>query len=201
MPNPLDHLVYAVPDLAAGVAEFSRRTGAAPMAGGRHVGRGTANYLVGLGGGSYLEIIGPDAESDVPPALFGLDQPAPARLVTWAVRVSDIDAAIVDARAAGYDPGDAASLSRQAGDTLLQWRLTAAAGLRPFLIDWGSSKHPSASAPAEVSLLDFVVLAADPAAVRADLAALDSSVPVESASADGLRARLSTPAGVVTLGS
>lgn len=44
----LDHLVYVVPDLDAGVARFAEATGVQPVYGGAHVGLGTANYLVGL---------------------------------------------------------------------------------------------------------------------------------------------------------
>ncbi len=199
MPNPVDHLVYAVPDLMAGVAEFARQSEIEPVPGGRHLGQGTANYLVGLGHGRYLEIIGPDPDSDVPPSLFGLDIERPARLVTWAVRTTAIDRAVASARALGYDPGAATDLSRQAGTTLLRWRLTAAAGIRPFLIDWGSSPHPSTSGLPAVELLEFTVSADDPRSVRAQLAALESTVPVEQADRDGLRARLGTPAGPITL--
>jgi len=56
----LDHLVFAAPDLAAAVAQFTELTGVAPVPGGRHPGGGTANYLVGFGGAyrdGYLEIV------------------------------------------------------------------------------------------------------------------------------------------------
>ena len=42
----IDHLVYAVPDLAAAVADIEERTGVAPVPGGAHVGRGTYNALL-----------------------------------------------------------------------------------------------------------------------------------------------------------
>jgi hypothetical protein len=63
LPARLDHLVLATPDLAATVADFTERTGIAPVAGGAHVGLGTRNYLVSLGGSRYLEIIGPTRSS------------------------------------------------------------------------------------------------------------------------------------------
>jgi hypothetical protein len=50
IPAHLDHLVLATPDLAATVAHFTERTGVEPAPGGAHVGLGTRNHLVSLGG-------------------------------------------------------------------------------------------------------------------------------------------------------
>ena len=66
----IDHLVYAVPDLAAGVAEVEERFGVRARAGGRHIGLGTHN-----GARTYLEIIAPDPGQPEPsmPRPFGVD--------------------------------------------------------------------------------------------------------------------------------
>ncbi|MEV4081897.1 VOC family protein, partial [Nonomuraea fuscirosea] len=90
----LDHLVYATPDLDATAAELERLLGVRPAEGGRHPGFGTRNRLVGLGGRSYLEIVGPDPEQEDPagPRPFGIDGLRAAGLAGWALAVEDIDA-------------------------------------------------------------------------------------------------------------
>jgi hypothetical protein len=201
----LDHLVLAVPDLLAGVAEFAARTGVTPVAGGSHPG-GTANYLVGLGPTAYLEIIGPDpAEPGARPRAFGLESLAEPRLAAWAVRPGDIDASVRQAREHGYDPGDVQPLSRRTpAGTLLEWRLTTRddpAAIRPvpFLIDWGATGHPAASGLPQLGLASFTAVGPDPGALRRDLAALGVVLDVEEGPETALLAVLDTPLGPVTL--
>ncbi|MEU5725494.1 VOC family protein [Micromonospora sp. NPDC047738] len=202
----LDHLVYAVPDLAAGVAQFTARTGISPVPGGRHP-SGTANYLVGFGPTSYLEIIGPDPDADPaePPRSFGLDRLTEPRLVTWAVHPDDLDKTVTEARERGYDPGEIHPLSRRRPDgVLLSWRLTrqaapAADGLVPFLIDWTGTEHPARAALPQLRLTSFTATHPDPPAVQRDLAALSVTLEVTAGPENGLRALLDTPRGPVTL--
>ena len=81
----IDHLVYATPDLAAAVADIEERFGVAPTPGGAHVGLGTFNALLGLGGRTYLEIVGPDPAQPEPvnPRPFGIDDLTEPSLVAW----------------------------------------------------------------------------------------------------------------------
>ncbi|MFD8546954.1 VOC family protein [Streptomyces sp. NPDC059649] len=185
-PAVLDHLVLATPDLAATVAEVAALTGVRPVPGGSHPGRGTRNHLLGLGGGAYVEVIGPDPEQPAPdrPRWFGIDALTGPRLVTWAVRVTGIAARVAAARACGHDPGEAVAMSRRTPDGgRLTWRLTppgAGDRLAPFLLDWGATPHPSAGLP----VLPLVALRAvhpDPAAARATWAALGARWPGELA--------------------
>ncbi|MCT9075480.1 VOC family protein [Streptomyces fulvoviolaceus] len=205
IPARLDHLVLATPDLAATVADFARRTGVTPAPGGVHLGLGTRNYLVSLGGTGYLEIIGPDPEQPTPtgPRPFSVDALSTARTVTWAISPPDLDAAVATARARGYDPGDIHPMTRRRPDgTLLEWRLTDGdtqhpSGLVPFLIDWGSALHPSASGLPVTPLLSLSATAPDPDEIRALLATLDTELPLGEGPV-GLSFTVDTPRGPVT---
>lgn len=156
----IDHIVYATPDLDVTVAVLRDRTGVALSEGGRHLGAGTRNYLADLGAGAYLEVIGPDPDQPLPagPRPFGLDEIVHPALVAWALRVTDIDAAIATARAGGWDPGAATAMSRQRPDGfVLEWRLTWWTPPHPFLIDWGTTPHPSQTAATGLTLVALTV--------------------------------------------
>jgi hypothetical protein len=203
----LDHLVLAAPDLAAAVGWFAERTGVEPAPGGSHVGLGTANHLVDLGNGGYLEIIGPDLAQPAPaePRPFGIDALTEPRLVTWAVRTEDIDALVAEARDGGYDPGEPRPMSRRTADgELLEWRLTPtrfeyADALVPFLIDWGETPHPTTRALPRLALREFAAVHPDPASVRPALAALRVDLHIDIGEAADLRAAVEGAAGTVRL--
>ncbi|MFJ9249865.1 VOC family protein [Streptomyces sp. NPDC101776] len=207
IPVRLDHLVLATPELAATVADFTERTGIAPVAGGAHVGLGTRNYLVSLGGSRYLEIIGPDPEQPAPsgPRPFGIEGLATARTVTWAISPPDLDAAVAAARARGYDPGPVRAMSRRRPDgTLLEWRLTDGAtahpsGLVPFLIDWSSSPHPTTSGLPVAPLLELTATAPVPDEIRPLLSAVGAELALAEGPV-GLSFTVNTPRGAVTFG-
>ena len=107
----VDHLVYAVPDLAAAVDRIASEWGVHPAIGGKHP-SGTHNALLALGPHTYLEIIAPDPEqADARGRSFGLDDPpAQPRLVTWAVATDDLDQTVEQARARGQGSGEGAAL-------------------------------------------------------------------------------------------
>jgi hypothetical protein len=196
-----DHLVLATDDLRKSVAEFAAATGVEPVEGGRHVGRGTRNYLVGFGAAAYLEIIGPDVERPVAGAMpFGIEGLTGSRLVTWAVRTGDLESAVAKVRELGAI--EAMSRMTPAGE-LLSWRLTSAEpapydGVVPFLIDWGSSRHPAESGLPSVELVDFGATHPRADEVNAVLEALDVGLTVVVGE-PGLQATVAGPGGSYSL--
>lgn len=206
VPALLDHLVLATPDLAATVAEFARRTGVTPAPGGVHPGLGTRNHLVGLGGRSYLEILGPDPEQPEPagPRPFGVDGLTGPRTLTWAISPPDLDTAIVVARARGHDPGPVHPMSRRTPEgTVLGWRLTPGhvhpSGLVPFLIDWGDCRHPATAGLPVTPLLAVSASVPEPEEVRGALAALHTGLAIVTGPT-ALSFTVDTPNGPVTFG-
>jgi len=203
----IDHLVYGVDDLRGGVEELTQRLGVRAARGGRHLGRGTHNALLALGGDSYLEIIAvdPDQPEAVGQVSFALDRLRLPRLVGWAARVTDIEDAAQRARDRGYDPGPVQAMSRRRPDgVLLEWHLTRNPPDPgripvPFLIDWGASPHPTQASPAGVTLVDLRAEHPSPDDLRRILGALSVDLAVDEAGEAALVATLDTPKGRIVL--
>ena len=201
----LDHLVYATPDLAGTVDRIRDEWGVTPTPGGSHDGLGTANALLAIGNGAYLEIIGPDPSQPdhVGPRPFGVDDVTEPRLITWAAAVPDLDLWLAWCTARKLDPGPAFTMQRTtpAGD-VLHWRLTLPPGdgdgVVPFLIEWPGATPATTAAPG-VELVGFELSHPD-LAVAGQLQEYALPYPV-TRSAASLRAVLLTPASMVTLES
>jgi hypothetical protein len=199
----IDHLVYAVPDLARAIDDLEARFGVRAAVGGQHPGRGTHNALLALGGRRYLEIVARDPAQPGPSRSrwFGVDGPDLPRLVTWVLATDDLEGFAARAAAGGVALGPFADGSRSRADgTTLRWRFTdpttiVAGGVVPFLIDWGTSAHPSETATTGVTLRALRAEHPEPDRVRAWLAALGADVDVERGPAPALVASFDTPRG------
>jgi len=210
-PAQLDHLVLAATTLADGIDYVAETTGATPQPGGRHVAMGTHNALLRLGERVYLEIIAIDPDGAAPPRprWFDLDDIAlqselteRPQLVAWVARTADIE------RSAAACPIPLGPITpMQRGD--YRWRITIpddgrrpGRGIVPTLIQWDVLTHPADRLPASpVSIAQVAAAHADPAHVRAALAALGLADVVQ-VTFDGnarLAAMLRTPRGLVTL--
>lgn len=207
--SQLDHLVYAAADLDEAVAQFEAVSGIRPAEGGRHIGRGTRNYLIALGPRSYLEIIGPDRQNPIPAGAgmpFGVDEISKGVLLTWAVHPADIAGAARVCAEHGADLGEPLGMRRMTPAGLeLQWQIASTvplpfSGVTPFLIDWGNSIHPATDPDlAAASLLRLTATHPDPAGALAVLDALGMTMPITKGPA-GLQALLRTPRGFISLG-
>ncbi len=188
----IDHLVYATPDLARGVSEIEALTGVRASVGGQHLGWGTHNCLAALGINIYLEIIAPDPAQPPPPRPrpFGIDGLLRSRLVTWSARCDSLERVVHTAAQNGVLLGEILSGSRI--------RLPED-GLVPFLIDWGSSPHPAASAATGLSLVELRAEHSNPRSLTRSLGALGVYLPVIQASQNALVATIDSPKGRVEL--
>jgi hypothetical protein len=201
----VDHLVVAVPDLEAGIADLEARLGLRAALGGRHEGRGTRNALIALSATAYLEIVAPDPEQPAIPRWFEVDRVDAPRLVTWAAKEADLEGVSCRAVESGFTLGPILAGSRRRRDgTVLAWRFTdpsilVADGLVPFFIDWGASPHPASTAPRGPELVALRGEHPDPAWVTRALEAVGLVLPVARGSRPALIAGLRTAQGVVEL--
>jgi len=201
----VDHLVYAVPDLDAAVADLERRLGVRAAPGGQHPGRGTRNALIALGPESYLEILAPDPAQPAPAGgrWFGVDPATPARLAGWAAKGSDLSRLADSATRRGVPLGPVTAGSRQRPDGVtLRWTLTDPGvapdvSLVPFFIDWADSAHPAVTAPRGPVLVTLRAEHPRPDLAREPLAALGIDLPVDAGARPALVATLRTVSGVV----
>ena len=201
----IDHLVYATPDLDLGIDKIERLLGVRATLGGQHPGAGTRNALVSLGLGTYLEIVGPDRTQPEPeqPRWFRIDEIDAPRLVTWAARVDAIEQRSSEVRRLGL--GDIVAGSRRRGDgVLLSWHYTnprtiVGDGIIPFLIDWGTTPHPSESAAQGASLITLRAEHPQPEPIRDVARRLGLSLQIDRGSQPALVATIASLRGEVEL--
>jgi hypothetical protein len=147
MPGLIDHLVVSADRLSAASALVETTLGAAMSPGGAHAAMGTHNRLLSLGPDDYVEALAVDPDAPAPSRArwFGLDhREGPARLAGWALRVPDLDAALIEAP---DEIGDPIEVAR--GD--YRWRISLPeSGILPFdgvfpaLIEWLGPLPPAA---------------------------------------------------------
>jgi hypothetical protein len=202
----LDHILWAAPDLGAGERIIENLTGVVPARGGVHPGLGTRNSLLALGSGIYFEIISPDPAQDLKDNRGGriADLPRPG-IMTFAIRSDDLDTLSATARREGVSLQGPVAMSRDRLDGVrLDWTILYLEDSRfgeaiPFVIDWGTSPHPSESVPTGCQLRSFAVLHPEADQLGRLYGALDIPVPVKRGAYPGFVAELMTPNGDVVL--
>ena len=203
----VDHLVYATPDVNAGIDTLERLLGVRATVGGQHPGLGTRNALIALGPSSYIEIIGPDPDQPAPkgPRRFGIDDLKAPTLLTWVAKGSQLERLAADAKLHGVNLGEVQSGSRKRPDgVVLSWRYTdprvvVANRIVPYFIDWGTSPHPAITAAKGASLLGLRAEHPDVRRVQSMLDRLGLDLPLQRGPAPALIATISGPKGRVEL--
>jgi len=199
----IDHFMYGVPDLDAGLEWASRTFGVRATPGGSHPGLGTCNALLSLGD-TYLEILAPDPRQSLAGTLGGrLAALDTGGLVTWAARGDLLF--IRDAlKAQGIDAAGPVPTSRRTPDGgLLEWELLfprrhAFGPLLPFFIDWKACAHPSTTSPVAGALAGFTLTSPQADALGRVLAQVTSGVRIEEGNT-GLRVEIDGRRGAVAL--
>ena len=215
----IDHLVIAAASLAQGVAWCEATLGVTPLPGGQHPLMGTHNRLLKIATplfpDAYLEIIAIDPAAPPPGRArwFGLGDAAlqaslakhGPRLIHAVARSTVLHVHRRGLIAAGYQPGEPVSASRETPVGLLSWQILlrddgalACGGALPTLIQWQGA-HPAARMPESgVTLAALTLRGLPPAACEVlhlrDVALLPAGIPA-------LTATLNTARGSVTLTS
>jgi len=203
----VDHLVYATPDLDLGVSTIEKLFGIRATPGGQHPGLGTRNALVALGSSTYLEIIGPDPAQPKPagPRRFGIDELKEPRLIGWVAKGTALETLVARARLRGVQIGDVMSGSRKRPDgVVLSWRYTDPAvvlehRLIPYVIDWGASPHPAATAAQGARLIALRAEHPEPSRVEKMLRDLGLDLPVARGPQAALVATIESSKGRVEI--
>jgi len=205
--SSVDHLLFAAPDLHAGIELIEEQLGIRASTGGRHIGLGTRNALIALGPTSYLEIIAPDPDQTTyrKPRIFGIDDLKAPRLVAWVSKGDDLEHLASKDLSEGLRLGEVLSGSRMNPDgEKLTWRFTdpftiIAEGTVPFFINWGQSLHPASQAAPGAALAGLRAEHPEPEHVREILEQLDLKLPIIKGPEAALIATIKCPKGVVEL--
>lgn len=210
----LDHLVIAAESLEQGAKYIRNILGVEMQVGGQHPQQGTHNLLLKLDHDRYLEVIAIDPSAPKPkrPRWFDLDSPSMQaklqdrpRLITWAARTNDIQAAV---RKCTVEIGQVRQMSR--GE--LNWQITIPQGgslpfdgLAPALIEWDTEQHPANSLPeSSCQLVALEGYYNQPERIQTALALLSLEKEImihvaQNISEIGLKAKLATPSGIIIL--
>ena len=202
----IDHIILGTNDLQKGIAELERLTGVRAVFGGAHLGRGTQNALIALGGEHYLEILAPNPEdSGSSESVEGLQALTALTPIGWAARTHDMTALERDLRSRGVEIGEIRPGARNLPDgSRLAWKTLgfppSASSLLPFFIEWDrAGAHPSSTSPVGCRLTGFALENPAPDTLRESLRAAGLPVEVREVKESRIRVALTCPQGKVEL--
>jgi len=204
----IDHIVFCVHDLEAGVSMLEEKLGVKFSPGGRHLKEGTKNILLNLGDGCYLEVLAVDEENtDIPaPRWMGIDLLSHPQITRWALKTTEPqkDSAIVQAYNSemGVIKGGQRITSSGAK---LEWDLvmplsTPEIEVIPFMTDWSKSDvHPTLSLPDICKVLDLTLTHPEPETVQPYLDQLVEGIDIKKGPSPAINITIQSPNGIVEL--
>ena len=177
----IDHVIYGVSDLPAGMSRFAERYGLRAVEGGRHPQLGTCNAIVPLADRQYIELMAvadPTSTHPVARGLAALTATAD-RLVAVCVEPEDLDGV-----AARLGLGIVAGERQKPTGEVIRWRMAGvekalAPPRMPFFVDWlGGSPGADPGINAEFGGIAWVSLGGKAAPVEYWLGENASTVPL-----------------------
>jgi len=209
MSTPIDHLIFATPDLQEGIEYLEALLGVSVVTGGSHPGLGTCNALLALGPECYLEIMGPDAtqtefQGSRP---FGIDTLECGQLVGWVARREGLGQFVQGLKSKGVELGDVIPFSRETPEgELLEWDMSyltgvsaAAMSVLPLFIDWGETPHPALRCAEGAQLINLEIEYPQASKIVSIVDALELDVSVREGSRTAVKALIKCPCGEVEL--
>jgi len=203
--GPVDHVVLGVPDLDAGIEHLAERTGvrARPASAYTAASSGTRSSGVRLGGERFLEIYGPNPGYDGPAdPMHGVLTALPGpQLLTWMVRVADLDATARALADEGWPVQRFQDIARTDAASYRNGHIASELfnPSVPFLIEWRDRLDMDERMPAGCELLELWVTSPDPDRTRAIHELLGISVRIEAGAEAAASLALRTPTGTVVL--
>lgn len=205
MSRDVDHIVWACPELDAGIAELEALTGVRAQPGGRHPGLGTHNALLHLGNRSYLEIVAPDPLQQGGRWSRSLEKLAGPCLLHWVIQRPNLRDYTEGLKGLVGGDNEVVRVSRRHPRLgMLEWDLLmlpkhAYGCLVPFLIDWGGSPHPTALLEHRCTLESVRITSPELADVMKIAAWLGMDADFAGGDEPKLEFRIDTPKGEITL--
>ena len=207
MSTPIDHIVYAVPDLHKAIKALGKKLGVEPVYGGKHQTFGTHNALVGLGKGCYLELLAADQENtDVfPPRWMGVDIISKPTITRWAIVSDDIDEQARKLQNINPDMGHVQQgMRRKTDGSLLRWKLAMPlpkpeVEVIPFILDWQGSIHPSHDLENTCSIHSFSLGHPNARYMSHALKQAGIEADIQESEQSFIKLQLKTPNGIVDL--
>jgi hypothetical protein len=185
-----DHIIIGVKTLKDAMQDYEA-TGFTVHSGGQHAAGTTHNAIISLRDGSYLELIAPTGEkpeAGTTTTDFAAMLKNTEGIIGYAFQVDDLDAAVQGLRDRGVSAPEVTAGQRTRDDgVVLKWRLArlVIGGVTVILISDETERHlriPGAEervthANLALGVRSLLHVAADPAAVQAQLAATFGVTP------------------------